>query len=48
MRSDFDQRLVLETLVGVTLVRNFLTKEPTHREALDQLVDVIIRGIGTS
>lgn len=47
LRGDFDHRLVLETLVGLMLMRNFLTREATDDEVLEQAVDLMVRGIGT-
>ena len=48
LRADFDQRLVLEMLVGLLFMRNFLAMEPTDDEALSQIVDVVVRGVGTA
>ncbi|HEX2681229.1 MAG TPA: TetR/AcrR family transcriptional regulator [Candidatus Dormibacteraeota bacterium] len=48
LRGDFDQRLVLEMLVGLLFMRNFLSREPTDDEALVQIVDVLLRGVGTA
>ena len=47
LRPDFDQRLVLEALVGLLFMRNFLTSEGTDDGVLDEVVDLMIRGIGT-
>lgn len=47
LRGDFDHRLVLETLVGLMFMRNFLTREATDEEVLEQAVDLMVTGIGT-
>lgn len=47
LRGDFDHRLVLETLVGLMFMRNFLTREATDDEVLEQAIDLMVRGIGT-
>jgi AcrR family transcriptional regulator len=47
LRGDFDRQLVLEMLVGVLFMRNFLTGDGTDDEVLDHVVDVMIGGIGT-
>lgn len=45
LRGDFNHRLVLETLVGLLFVRNFLTREGTDDDVVDQAVDLILSGI---
>ena len=46
LRSDVDHRLVLETFVGVLVVRIFLVREATDDEVLEKIVDLTVRGIG--
>jgi len=47
LSSDFNPRLVLETLVGLLFMRNFLTMEGTDDEMVDQAVDLILSGISS-
>ena len=45
LRGDFDHRLVLEALVGLLFVRNFLTREGTDDDMVDQAVDLMLSGL---
>lgn len=45
LRDDFDPAIGLEMLVGFGFYRSVITRDPLDRDALERVVDVIVRGL---